>query len=272
MARDVEILGFTGDRRAAPLVASEIWGLNQLYQEMTEVPWTRWFEIHDLDFLKGWNPEYVEWLRGLTIPVYMQKHHEEIPSSIAFPRDEVNHDLGERFGFSFDYFTSSFSYMVALALYEGFNAIGLYGVSFILDGEATYERPGLEYLVGIAQGAGVDVTIGPASQLLRINYVYGYKEPRMRLSDVQPVIDYLGYSEATARENVNSLDEALTKYPPLKKGTPKERVEREKFRREVITRLIENQAQRRLLGDLGWWLKHYGRGGNLIAPDGTLNK
>lgn len=260
----VEILGFFQDRYEAPLNPdSEVWGLNQLEHAWPELKyrWSRWFEMHALDYLKGWKPSYVDWLARQTKPIYMQAHYPEIPSSVEFPRQRVNVELGRRFGFSHDYFTSSFSYMVALALLEGFNKIGLYGIGLIEDGECLYERAGLEYLVGLAQGSGAEVRFGKASPMLRIHYVYGYSEPRMNLADVEPVCRFLEQNAQVCRDHMDSLESMLLELPL---GSPE-------FQR-ATNGLVDLRMQRETFKDVGTWLKHYGRGGSLIAADGTLTK
>lgn len=259
----VHILGYFQDRFEVPMGdGAEVWGLNQLYQIWPEISdrWTRWFEMHDFDFMKKWKPAYIDWLAKQTRPIYMQKHHPEIPASVEYPRAEINAFLGQRFGFSHDYFTSSFSYMLAVALHEHFEKVGLYGIGLIEDGECIYERAGLEYLVGIAQGSGVSVTFGKASPMLKIAYVYGYTEPRMRVADVAPVCDFLDQNAAILKSNAASLAETLA---VLDKAHP------QYF--ELAEALMTADIQRHLLKDMRVWLKHYGRGGTLIAPDGTLN-
>lgn len=278
----VTILGFFTDRLEAPIGnvlgghppddGAEVWGLNQLYQYYHHdepLAWSRWFEMHALDFLKNWNPRYVEWLaaqdRG---PIYMQEHYPEIPRSVAFPRDEINADLGKRYGFSHDYFTSSFSYMLALAIHERFQVVGLYGMGFILDGEAQYERPGLEYLIGIAQGSGMKVTLGSTSLLLKIHYVYGYTEPRMKLEHVGPVMDYLKQSAAVMKQRADRIDQWLKVHPVDDTIEP----EAAAARVRLITEMNNCDAVKANLEGQVHWLKHYARGGCLIAPDGTLTK
>lgn len=258
------ILGFANPGRdEAPLHdGSEVWGLNQLYQcYQDNLAWARWFEMHDLDFLSKWNPDYVEWLKAQTRgPIYMQRRVDEIPMSRAFPRDAVNAALYRRFKTPPDYFTSSFSYMLALAIWERFEDVGIYGVNFVQDGEADYERPGLEYLIGVAQGAGIRVHLSTASPLLKIHYVYGYREPRMRLSDVEPIIGFMRYSEAVSKDSVRSLDKlSESETDPKRRG-------------ELIAESWAVEGQRRAFRDIAWWLKHYGRGGCLIGPDNNLAK
>lgn len=261
----VAILGFFGNRAEAPLddPSFEIWGLNQLYQVYSdELRWDRWFEMHALDFLKKWNPPYVEWLKAQPAgrPIYMQEHHDEIPASVRYPRQEVNDFLSKSFGFSYDYFTSTFSYQMALALYDRFSTIGIYGMGLVEDGECYFERSGLEYLIGIAQGSGVRVLLESGSPLLKIHYVYGYSEPRMKLTDVLPVCDFLKQSAAMIADQKREL---------VKLFDASEDVQQ---RGELALAIAERRAQGSMLRDTITWLKHYGRGGALIAPDGRLNE
>jgi len=258
-ARSVTILGFFQDRREAPLDTTEVWG--SMYEAYDDLRWTRWFEMHQLDFLRRWRPNHVAWLAKQSRPIYMLEAYPEIPAAVAYPRQEVNAALGRRFGFSHDYFTSSFSYMLALALHEHFGAVGLYGVGLIEDGECLYERAGLEYLIGMAQGAGVKVTMGKGTPILRIDYVYGYTEPRLNLADVAPIISFLEQNAKFKKASADSIEAWL-------KAAPKDDPQAQYMARQMIA--YDSQVLQ--LKDLATWLKHYGRGGCLIGPDGDLAK
>jgi len=185
--RVVTIIGLeTTSLKGADLAAEhgELWGINAAFtmEEFEGARWTRWFEMHALDYLRHFCPERWEWCRALEIPCYMLECVPEIPASVAYPRAEVNMFLASEYDTEFDYFTSSFSYMLALALYEGFEEINLHGVDLSHKSERALERPGTEYLIGLARGAGVRVTISEASPLLYTPWPYGYDEPRMRVS------------------------------------------------------------------------------------------
>jgi len=87
-----------------------------------------------------------------------------LESSTVYPYERVISWVG-------DYFTSSISYMVALAIAEmqeqmdEENTIGIWGVDLLDDQEWFYQRPGIEYLIGVARGMGIQTVIPKESRL-----------------------------------------------------------------------------------------------------------
>jgi hypothetical protein len=179
----VAVVGFASNSRdLAPYSdhSWEIWGLNNLYKYLPR--WTRWFEMHDPEQIGAlYGTEYVEFLQKSTQPVYMQKHYEAYPASIEFPRSE----LAKRVQSGREFWPSSISYMLALAIDELTDPatgraragaeIGLYGIDLLGDDEYSFQREGCGFLVGVAEGRGIKVTIPPAASLLKHAYMYGYE-------------------------------------------------------------------------------------------------
>lgn len=175
--KKVAILGYTPTRKDAPYDDPEweIWGLNDLYRFKAPDDvkrWDRWFEFHDerlgnrvgrADFSERM-AEFAKW----NIPVYLQKARPDVPCSVTYPLDEAI----ERFG---NYFTNTISYMIALAIMEGFEEIGIYGVDMSTAVEYAAQRPSCEYYLGIAKGKGMKVTVHPAADLLKARFLYGYE-------------------------------------------------------------------------------------------------
>ena len=64
------------------------------------------------------------------------------------------------------YLESSIAYMMALAILEKVDRIGIWGVDLHCESEYVYQRPNLEYLIGLARGKGIKVFIPPQSALL----------------------------------------------------------------------------------------------------------
>lgn len=92
----------------------------------------------------------------------MQKHWDDIPSSVEFPFEELQETVFKNFhrakwDSQVDWYNSSPAYMVALAIHEGAEAIGLYGIDVLDDSEFSYESPCLEYLLGYAAGKGIEI-------------------------------------------------------------------------------------------------------------------
>ena len=142
----------------------EIWGVNDAWSFMPRAD--RWFEIHsravhewELRRAKG----HVEFLANFEGPVYMIDHYDHVPSSVEFPLADVIEDLGRV------YLTSSIAYMLALAIHEQPTEIGLWGVDMASQTEYANQRPCCEWLIGVAQGRGIKVTLPDACALMKGN-------------------------------------------------------------------------------------------------------
>lgn len=169
----VAIVGFAPTNQLAPFddKSFEIWGVNELYKFVPRLDVL--FEMHTYNLLtsKERNPKHLEWLQKAKIPIYMLEHYDDIPQSIPYPKDEII----KRFG---SYFTTSISYMIALAIFVGATDIHLYGIDMATNKEYQLERPSVEYYIGIARGLGINVYVPPQSDLLKTMFLYGYESDR----------------------------------------------------------------------------------------------
>lgn len=105
------------------------------------------------------------------LPMYSTKTFEDIPSSIAYPLQEVSNFFGV------DYFGHSIDYMLALAIYQGYDVINTYGLVMSQGSKYTFEKPSTTFWIGMALGRGIEVNIyGDSSLLSTIDgTLYGYK-------------------------------------------------------------------------------------------------
>lgn len=180
--KKVAILGFTPSWRLAPFndPDCEIWVLNEFY--VNEPPRvTRWFDLHTRQAMhddKGRTDDHVAKLAQMTVPVYMHQHWDDIPMSVEYPLSPLIAEYGR-------YFTNSISYMVALAIYEGFGHIGIFGVDMAHDTEYGQQRPSCEYFIGVAIGKGIHVGIPAESDLLKCQYLYGYEQQEATALDAK---------------------------------------------------------------------------------------
>lgn len=152
----------------------QIWGLAWRFYDHPRMD--KAFEVHNPDVWPGYvKPEiYGAWLNdprtedGKPIDVYMLPHvAPSFPGVKAYPTEEAEKLMGRR------YFTSSFSYMLALAIMEGATEIGLWGIDLVSDEEYIEQRPAAEYLLGIAHAKGIKITIPENSALLKASHIYG---------------------------------------------------------------------------------------------------
>jgi len=69
--------------------------------------------------------------------------------------------------FHTSYFPDTLAYMIAYALYYNYKEIKLYGADMSPPEDYIWERPGVEYWIGIAEGMGVKVWRPPGSSICR---------------------------------------------------------------------------------------------------------
>lgn len=157
----------------------EIWGLSDLFKQVPR--WNRYFEIHDpysrkdkwakigyWDFLSAEHRDSA----GNLKPIYMQRHYDEFPCSVPYPKDSIVEQFGT-------YFTNSVSFMIALAMREGVTDLALFGVDMAqqavqVKSEYAHQRPSCEYMLGVATGLGIRVAVHVKSDLLKCWKLYGF--------------------------------------------------------------------------------------------------
>lgn len=205
MARKICILGSAESTKdLAPFddPSWEIWGLAWRFFDHPRMD--ACFEVHDeYQWPRYVKPEiYGSWLKdpktdeGKEVPVYLLPSvQQRYKKCKAYPVDKAAELMGR------NYFTSSFSYMLALAILEGATEIAIYGVDLVVGEEYEYQRPAAEFLLGMAQAKGIKLTIPSTSSLLKSSFVYGVDE----LPEENPVI--LRYKEKAAdyREKIADL-------------------------------------------------------------------
>lgn len=169
----------------------EIWALGRNYQ--LNQRYTLWFELHDFWLLKELQmiKEQFDFIKSCGDKLIINAPHPEYPKAQIYPKDEILAKYPRR------YFTSSIAWMMALAMEQNPAEIGLWGIDLCVNEEYNYQKGCVEYLVGIAEGRGIKVTIPHVSSICRASYLYGFEEPKW-LSDINLRIKE---TEATLAEN-----------------------------------------------------------------------
>lgn len=170
----------------------EFWSLNDAWKvfpilegEVNGRPRMVWFETHPREWFTGPNrpPDHLEWLRACKIPIYMWEHFEDIPSSIAYPfeemckkfpgataRWELGPDGKPMLTRQHGYLTSTIAYMVALAITE--------------------LQPGEElWFWGVDLAADTEYCLAPETRVLTADLRW------VPISDVQIGQDLIGFDE-----------------------------------------------------------------------------
>jgi len=102
---------------------------------------------------------------------YCIQHFEDIPTSIPYPIATVTEFFGT------DYFCDSCCFMLALAAYQRWPEIHLYGFNYAWGERYAKEKPGVSFWIGVCAGMGIKVFInGEHSELLKTQdgKVYSY--------------------------------------------------------------------------------------------------
>lgn len=146
----------------------EIWAHATVHHYCKRVD--RYFDLHPWEWISGKQvPDYLEFLRTCTVPIYMQREFANVPRSIRYPRERVMAEHPR-------YFTSHAAWMIALALSEGVTHLAFYGIHYAMDEEHKKQRAGCEYWMGVAHGKGVQLVTPEGCPLLKEpGWLYGYE-------------------------------------------------------------------------------------------------
>jgi len=111
-------------------------------------------------------------------PIYLQYWNGEIPDSLGYPLKEVSDYVFRNFwrgDKKVKYFTSTFAYMMGIALLEKFERIEIYGFEMADDLEYVKQKACAEFFIGFAMGKDLEVYTPPNSQIL-YSSLYGGDE------------------------------------------------------------------------------------------------
>ena len=174
--------------------------------------WDRWFQLHpDWDYNRPHNfnhPLHKQWLRndpwtedelaaegdkenplhreflafgatnaqrrGINFPIYMLEVDENIPGSTLYPFQDIMDSFGAN-SENVKWFTNSFSFMMALAIYMEYDEIHYYGFEMSSQEEYGNQRACAVFWAGIAMGRGIKIVEPEGCHLLgQTEVLYGY--------------------------------------------------------------------------------------------------
>lgn len=131
-----------------------------------------WFEVHG-NLLwpenRHYGEPYLNWLNQQAFPVYMQDN-TLVPRAMPLPTKELVQEFGPYF------FTSSFAWMMALAMLKGAKEIALYGIDMASRDEYILQRPGAYYFFMEAKRRGIKIMAPYESDILQPPGLYGFSE------------------------------------------------------------------------------------------------
>lgn len=146
----------------------EIWACSPPNFDLPRVD--AWFEPHNLD--RKWIPANKPWCEVLERHprVYVSYPDPRIPHGIVYPINEMLAKYGH------DFFRSTVSYMMALAIEYKPEEIGLWGVDMSASEEYDHQRPGLKFFKREGEKLGIKMTAAPQSDIYMPAPLYGYYE------------------------------------------------------------------------------------------------
>jgi hypothetical protein len=171
-----------------------------------------WFEIHS-NLLwpehEHFGKPYIECLNQQKFPIYMQDN-SQVARAIPYPKDEIVAEFGRYF------FTSSFAWMMALAIKMGAKEIGLWGVDMASRDEYILQRSGGHFFIQEAVRRGIIVHVPKESDLAQPPALYGFDDSTnfmrklcAREKELQDRINPMKQQREQLSQNITYLEGAL---------------------------------------------------------------
>jgi len=175
--KKVALLGTVPHKMLAPFNDKEfeIWAIAHacLGEPLPKVD--RIFEIHKWDEVVKWG-SLNAFAMFPNAPKYLIEKRDDVLNSLAFPFAEMDKKFQIFEDRKESHMTNSISWMIALAIHEGFEEIHIYGVNMSHHTEYGTQKPSCEYYLGLANGMGIKIYVPPVSDLLKSNFLYGLHE------------------------------------------------------------------------------------------------
>lgn len=178
--KTVRIFGAAKNARESPPLTPEdkdveVWLSNSTTTNLIRCPqamseWTRWFNLHSRAHIVGTYPAAFTYYQTKAEgrPICLLKVQPDVPTSIAFPRKQIQEAFATAKGPN-RYFTCTVTWLIALAIFEGFERIELWGFALrdTKPGSVfAYERPCFAYWVQMAKDRGIEVFYQEAVETL----------------------------------------------------------------------------------------------------------
>jgi len=132
-----------------------------------------WFEMH-VNLLwpeyRMYGEPYIDWVNKNQWPV-IAIDQRFFPRAITYPIKEILQHFGKPQPY---FFTSTFAYAMAYAIFVGVEEMALYGVDMSSKDEYILQRSGGHHFICVADDRGIKVTIPPESDLAQPPPLYGY--------------------------------------------------------------------------------------------------
>ena len=206
--KSLAIIGTADSRNEAPFHDKDvtIWVVDGCIEDPEITRADAAFELHGPHFWRL--PQIIERLNSFDGPVYMQDHYDEIPNSVAYPREAVRKRFYQESMGKHLYVTNTITWMMLKGIMDGFNDFQLFGVHMAHSTEYAYQRPNVTWAAGLIQGLGGTVFFAGDAGVMEARYEYGFDEPNAliraidkRLAQLKAGWDSEDSKERLAREN-----------------------------------------------------------------------
>ncbi len=249
--RTVAIFGFAPETR--DIIhgingETEVWSVNWAYR-FNPPRIDRLFDVHLPEYLKDDKTrdlrEHWQWLQQEhDFPIYMVEQMPEVPSSVAYPIDEISERVFSKMTVGpdnerDDYWVSGISYAMGMAIDEGVDRIELYGVEMERGTDVVYQRDGIALLCGLAMGRGIEVWRPEQSSFLKAKR-YGFEATQMvSRASLEEHLGHYRIDEQLVLANLNRINGIVQERERALKA------ERNKTKRKDWRNLIQNAERKR---------------------------
>lgn len=165
-----------------------VWALNIVapYDSEGRLRCDRWFDIHQR---VAQSDADKRWIARCPVPIYVPDDLMDLsPVCVRFPFERLERTFGR------SYWTCTFAYQIALALMEGYQEIGLYGVevAYGTARERSVEWACVSWWMGFATAHGVKFHVPTHSLLGRHFHRYGLEYTDEKTS-VETYLELVGH-------------------------------------------------------------------------------
>lgn len=175
MRKMVQIVGAGPSIADWPVLeGAERWVFNSSHLTDQGRPYHRVFQLHENAFTRQLIPKTWAWCQAQDRPVYLLDEADDMPTGVRYPLAAV-----QAFFSTDDHHEQCFGctvdYLIAFALYEGFDYIDLAGIECWWGNEEYAEqRASISYWMGRARGMGRVIRASHTSSLATVPALYGY--------------------------------------------------------------------------------------------------
>jgi hypothetical protein len=184
----------------------DIWVFNEAANTEWCKRWTACLQLHKPNVYRNVNkkdPQHWEWLQQdhKYKPIYMQDFDPLVPNCVKYPFDEVAKVTQYKRNFR-----ATLTYAIALAIYQGYESIDIYGVELANSAEYRSQQNNFAFWVGLAEGHGIPINLHCCAGMFD-KPLYAY-EDYMEEEQIQKYVVGLEIQIEEAKEKLHKLEGA----------------------------------------------------------------